>query len=519
MERITRVLGRLLLVATIVVGAACTRGPTPQRGPVSLSGWGATVVGERVLAVEVPSCNGDPVVDSVVESEDAVRIRIVSSLGSADICLDVVDVELAAPLGDRVLIDDVSGTTILVDGGVWPSESPGEELGGSWGELPAGPAVGRSGHVAAWTGSEMLVWGGTRDSEDRADGAAFDPVATTWRVIGQSPLLPRTDAVGVWTGDRLLVWGGVQKVSGRVPRALDDGALYDPTTDEWEAMADFPLSPRQYASITWTGHHLLVWGGISDLGQDPTELADGARFDPGSNTWSTMPVGPLAPRFHAPAVWTGSEMLVWRGGVRDAEFQGEAWFSEPTTDGAAYDPTTDTWRDLDVPDKLHELPQVEVTSAWSGAEVVAWTGTTDAVEDDDAYAAGYRWDPATGDITPLSPAPVLGAPELRDFPGLHVRFDTTSAATGDGYLFTWGGSIGEGGNHTWDLGFAYELAGSDWYRLPPTGDPARAGNSVVWTGAQLLVWGGYQDAWPHTPGAEVTWSDSGHVWTPPSPLP
>jgi len=49
-----------------------------------------------------------------------------------------------------------------------------------WSPLPKSPLRGRAGHVAVWTGSHLLVWGGTpaRASDPRkpfADGAAYTP--------------------------------------------------------------------------------------------------------------------------------------------------------------------------------------------------------------------------------------------------------------------------------------------------------------------------------------------------------
>ena len=49
-----------------------------------------------------------------------------------------------------------------------------------WRRLAAGPLSPRVGHSAVWTGSELLIWGGTtgqecEDSCPRADGLAYRP--------------------------------------------------------------------------------------------------------------------------------------------------------------------------------------------------------------------------------------------------------------------------------------------------------------------------------------------------------
>jgi len=51
---------------------------------------------------------------------------------------------------------------------------------------------GRSGHLAVWTGDEMIVWGGylTAYNRERNDGAgaAYDPETDTWRKLPRGSL-------------------------------------------------------------------------------------------------------------------------------------------------------------------------------------------------------------------------------------------------------------------------------------------------------------------------------------------
>ena len=44
-----------------------------------------------------------------------------------------------------------------------------------WSELPLAPVPTRSGAVLAWTGSELLYWGGNGDEGPEMDGAAWRP--------------------------------------------------------------------------------------------------------------------------------------------------------------------------------------------------------------------------------------------------------------------------------------------------------------------------------------------------------
>lgn len=109
---------------------------------------------------------------------------------------------------------------------------------GSWRSLPVSEVVAREQTVSTWTGREVLVWGGARvtwpqdltagsfraeDWELLADGAAFDPASDTWRPMPAAPLSARVRPSAAWTGQELLVWGGADEQG-----AANDGAAYDP---------------------------------------------------------------------------------------------------------------------------------------------------------------------------------------------------------------------------------------------------------------------------------------------------
>jgi hypothetical protein len=105
-----------------------------------------------------------------------------------------------------------------------------------------------------------------------------------------------------------------------------------------------PVAPREGSVVAdrtdpvtvWTGREVLVWGGVVEASAARTTYAvDGAAFDPTTGTWRTLAPAPLSPDRYA-GVWTGTELVVIGGG-------------EATVDGAAYDPVTDTWRDIAYP--------------------------------------------------------------------------------------------------------------------------------------------------------------------------
>lgn len=156
---------------------------------------------------------------------------------------------------------------------------------------------------AAWTGEEMLVWGGGSASDFFADGAAYNPAKDTWRPIPPAPVAGRVGAATVWTGRELVVWGG-----GGGDGHLADGAAYDLVAGTWRVLPPAPISPRGGQSSAWTGQKMLIWGG-----GDRERVNDGAAYSPANDKWELLPASPLQPRSNGSVAWTGERLLLWSG--------------------------------------------------------------------------------------------------------------------------------------------------------------------------------------------------------------
>ena len=118
----------------------------------------------------------------------------------------------------------------------------------TWRRLPSPPLSGlRSGSAAAWDGRELIVFGA---GADRRSVLAYSPMTNHWRLLARSPYL-LSNAQAFWTGSRLLVWGGSESA-----RALS----YDPATNRWKVLPPAPLHGSGQAAV-WTGRRLLVWNG------------------------------------------------------------------------------------------------------------------------------------------------------------------------------------------------------------------------------------------------------------------
>jgi N-acetylneuraminic acid mutarotase len=198
-----------------------------------------------------------------------------------------------------------------------------------------GAPSAREEHSAVWTGQEMIVWGGCSTvfcSGVLGDGARYNPSTNSWTAMAAAPawLGGRTFHQAVWTGSRLLIWGGSTN---------PQGGAYDPVTNTWSALSilNAPTPTNQGAGV-WTGQEFVVWGGCSvyTTGNCPSVVGNGGRYNPNSNTWTPVSaVGAPSARYDHTGVWTGARLLIWGG-------CGSICYN----DGSAYDPATDTWSTL-----------------------------------------------------------------------------------------------------------------------------------------------------------------------------
>ncbi|MDQ3955143.1 MAG: hypothetical protein M3285_06310, partial [Actinomycetota bacterium] len=248
-----------------------------------------------------------------------------------------------------------------------------------WRKTSPAPGLGRSQHGAIWTGSEMVVWGGSNNKTDLATGLAYNPTADTWRKTAPAPLSAREWMPLVWTGKEMIAWGGSSYSRNRA-----DGAAYDPVLDSWRKLPPAPLKARHYHSMTWTGSEAVVFGGYDYH----RSFRDGAAYNPDTNSWRRIRRAPISQRCCHSATWTGKTMFVF-GGAREL---GDMALG----DGAIYNPATDHWRRV-VPSIRPDCGAVELTSDEYGVtverssappgSVVRVFGTTLRAEDG-------RWTPA-----------------------------------------------------------------------------------------------------------------------------
>jgi N-acetylneuraminic acid mutarotase len=309
-------------------------------------------------------------------------------------------------------------------------------------------AEARYGHTAVWTGSEMLVWGGTTSSGNVNTGGIYDPGVNLWAAINSANApTARAGHTAVWTGTEMIVWGNSGDTSG---------GRYNRGTNSWTAtsMVNAPEARAGHTAV-WTGTKMIVWGGEN---QNSDLLNTGGRYDPFSNRWTDTDTAsaPTARIFHT-AVWTGTEMIVW-GGTADT-------FGPADTAGGRYNPNMDSW----VPTASAADPRYLHTAVWTGSEMIVWGG----IWYPNTINTGGRYNLSTDSWTPTS---ISNAPD--------ARYNHTAVWTGS-EMIVWGGWL------FLNTGGKYNPISDNWTVTTTANAPVgRYAYTAVWTGTEMIVWGG-----------------------------
>jgi subtilisin family serine protease len=335
----------------------------------------------------------------------------------------------------------------------------------SWTALPAAGAPSpRYGHAAFWTGSEMIVWGGTSTTQAFVDGGRYRPATNTWVPMATAGApSPRSGYSAIWTGSEMIVWGGKSDPN----TVLADGARYNPSSDSWTPLPPAPISERSGASVIWTGTEMIIWGGGGYFWSCGTNLSicnDGARYNPTTNTWVPLSqVNVPAPRSGHAAVWTGSEMIIW-GGTGYVSFVGYTTIN----DGARYNPSTATWTPITPSPKPGTTSH---TTLWTGSDMITWGGICGSCG---GLPDAEKYKPSNDTWTGIADDP---------------RYAHAGVWTGSEAI-VWGG-LGYIGVMHGD-GLRYSPSSGTIAALSMSNAPApRFGHTAVWTGSEMIVWGGF----------------------------
>ena len=294
----------------------------------------------------------------------------------------------------------------------------------------------------------MLIRGVIWGQPPKAVTLSYTPATGIWRTLapGPAPLTLEGGDNAIWTGREMLTFG---------PGGT---GAYNPVTNTWR-----PVSPNMLGMLgavrVWTGRQAIFWGG----GCCGEALADGAAYTPAANTWRALPRAPLSARY-ASGVWTGTEVIIAGGMSPDSAMQVFA-------DAAAYNPATRTWR------KLPPMPEPRwgATAVWDGTEALFIGGTLADARGPSADAVAFN--PATG--------------HWRRLPGMEFSRRGFAAVWTGRQVLVWGGLTGSFQDQKIPPhGVAYDPAANRWSAMPMAPLRGRSNPTAVWTGRQMIVWGG-----------------------------
>lgn len=322
-----------------------------------------------------------------------------------------------------------------------------------WDALPDAPIAVREGGVGVWTGSRMIVWGGTSSSGAYADGASYEPATRTWQRLPESPLSGRADPAYAWTGNQLFIWGGR---TGSDDSVASDGATYDPATDSWHRLPALSVGDHQLATAVWTGSRVVLF--TAAAGQHATTVAVHA-YSPRTSSWDALPSIHITQTnlVDLSALVAGDRLYVWmpvqtiNNGLRTGN------------DGFVYQPASNSWTATTL---LPTQDQYSVGAAlWAGDHVVF---EPNGIECSCGGIAGE----STGSWADLRTGVVEALPAWLPEPS----YGSTFFWTGDAILATAGARVA-----------AWDPVSGQWTKL--AGPPYQGGAIQVWTGSELLVWG------------------------------
>jgi N-acetylneuraminic acid mutarotase len=323
----------------------------------------------------------------------------------------------------------------------------------TWANISGGTAASQS--VAVWTGTEMLVWG------DTTSGWRYNPTTNVWKAMsttGQPET--RYEPSAVWTGTEMIVWGGFNSTT-----FPSSGGRYNPTTDTWTIMSTTNAPAGRWGpSMVWTGTEMLLWGGGTSVMNNT-----GFRYNPAVGTGGTWTAfsnnGPLSARQGASAVWTGSEMLLWGGD------NGKLL---TYSDGIRFNPATNTWTWM-AASNLWE--RCRHSAVWTGSRMLIWGGRNSGTT---LMPNGGVYDPGSNTWSAISGTDAPTA-----------RADQSAVWTGS-EMIVWGGYTTFSSTLEYaSTGARYNPDTNIWTPTTMTGAPsARAKHRAVWTGTDMVIWGG-----------------------------
>lgn len=319
---------------------------------------------------------------------------------------------------------------------------------------------------------------------------------------------------GAWTGSEYIV-------IGRQRGADDHGALAATAYGADGSCCRTVRAPKLLltdAWAFWTGDQVLLIGGhyVGDTNRPLAERPGFATYDPAADAWEILPAPDLEAVQALAAAWTGTELVVWDYLLQAAAWRpGRGWrelpdlpfrfaecYSEATAvdgkafafycgDAAYFDPAADRWVQMWTPEWESLFPPGSCAPAgregsFEAYDIDMWCTYTTGAE-----PTLWSIDLDAVETIRVSPPATQSVWELVPHPEWSQRRDASLVWTGT-ELMVWGGF--DGVTEVFD-GWAYQPDSGGMHRIPAAPLPGRPGQSGVWAGDRFVVWRGPLSIW------------------------
>jgi hypothetical protein len=317
-----------------------------------------------------------------------------------------------------------------------------------------------------------------------------------WTELPPAPLAPRLGAVTAWTGSEALFLGGdvddFCPPNARCPgppESTADGAAFDPATQTWRPVAEAP--------------HPIAAGTPSTVAGDTVYLVQDDRllsYDASEDAWSVSPPAPYGNPFGAPAVMDDGRIALTVGERHPGDPSGllyypaDRWWEDLPEDplGPAYDRLLTAVPGGLVLTAVPTPDDRETAEPTLRAAVLDLDGDTWTALDGSRRTGGWNWAWTGERMVDVYPDGVNASGKR------YAQSGALDPSSGEWSALPQTPAVNTGG---WPVaarrgplaavdGWVYDDRSRTWTRVEqPSGAPDDPG-SAVWAGDELIVLGG-----------------------------
>jgi hypothetical protein len=332
---------------------------------------------------------------------------------------------------------------------------------------------------AVWTGHELLIGGVTYEPTTGYSRVAYDPSSGRTRPLTGFPAgVEYAGSPPVWSGH--LEYASLVSGGDEAPERMI--ASFDPVANRWRTLPTDPLPATDYVQLVWTGRDLIALG----IDEGPAEGAVAPRpsplraavYDPSTNRWQALP--DLPARSHGRmssdgsplAVWAGARLLVWRpwsGFAPDPQSGGQVQIARTDLAEMGAD---GRWRDVPTPSSV-VVGAYESSPIWTGSRVFLPVGAEylTPAPTEGITSPAWSYDPSANRYQQLSGNQ------------LNARGGQMAWTGGAMVAFGFQGAF----STLRSLAQAYDPTHDAWTFLPPPPAAPLGFWNPIWTGRQLFV--------------------------------